>query len=213
MLKSATNRLYSNVTKNWQGSPQKISLLHTQIRTRYSNRPKTPDLIYFPKISRWLANKVRLMLLKRFWDPDFSEGAFIYGTTRAICKITDIIHNDNPEALQDLVTMSIQINLIDEMSSRLTSLQKHIIKLEPPDIKMLILNNVKMKRDGLQRTCCIGMRVLALKWHTQTSGILNLALITLQTEFTRDYSVGVAPNWTISGFDILDCTLLAEAAR
>lgn len=182
-------------------------------RTTYTKLPNTPDLIYYPRVTRWLANKVRFKILRKLWDPDFSEGAFIYGSTRAICKITEIIHMNEQEALDDLVTMSVKIKLVDDMNTNLTKLQKSIIQLQPNDIKMLIPNKVKMKRDGLKKICSVGMRVVALKWHMEKMGPLNLALIALQTEFTRDYSDGIEPNWTISIFDILECTLLAETRR
>lgn len=58
--------------------------MHTRWHHQVSRRrlPKTPDLIYVPQIMKWLKNKLKFKLLKKSWDPDFTEGAFIYGSTR-----------------------------------------------------------------------------------------------------------------------------------
>ncbi|XP_019755251.1 uncharacterized protein LOC109534121 isoform X2 [Dendroctonus ponderosae] len=126
--------------------------------------PKTPDLIYVPQIIKWLKNKFKFKVLKNAWDPEFSEGAFIYGTTRAVCKITDIISRDKPQELENLLTFSAKMKLIDYMSTRLSKVQKEIIKLKPDDIKILVPLHVALSKNGNKKNCRVAMRVLGLKW-------------------------------------------------
>lgn len=170
--------------------------------------PKTPDLIYVPHVLRWLKTKIRLMYLKKVWDPEFSEGAFIYGTTQAVCKITDIIHKDSPEELRGLLTSTARIKLTDDMSHRITPLQKKIIKLTPDDIKILIPTAVNMRSDGFTKKCNVSLRCLGLKWF-EDGPTLRLVLVTVQTEFVRDYTRGALPEWIISIFNVLECGTLS----
>ncbi|XP_066245917.1 uncharacterized protein [Euwallacea similis] len=172
--------------------------------------PKTPDLIYVPQIMKWLKNKFKFKLLKNTWDPEFSEGAFIYGTTRAVCKITEIISRDQPQDLENLLTFSAKLKLVNHMAIRLTEVQKGIITLQPDDIKILVPLDVALNKDGNKKNCKISMNVLGLKWH-EDSNALKLVLVALQTEFLRDYSNGYKNSeWTISAFDVLECGILAQ---
>ncbi|XP_076268062.1 uncharacterized protein LOC143201101 [Rhynchophorus ferrugineus] len=171
--------------------------------------PKTPDLIYVPRVLKWIKNKIKFKLLKRTWDTEFSEGAFIYGSTRAVCRITEIIHNDKPQELENLLTFSAKMKLIDYMG-RLTKTQKEIILLTPEDIKILVPLNVALEKNGDKRHCRVIMRILGLKWHDH-SNMLRLALVALQTEFLRDYSQGHSnSDWIISAFEILECGTLTQ---
>lgn len=189
------------------------SLVIFQRRCHHTARrklPKTPDLIYVPQIMKWLKNKFKFKLLKSSWDPEFSEGAFIYGTTRAVCKITDIINKDKPQDLENLLTFSAKIKLIDYMTTRLTKVQKEIITLKPEDIKILVPLHVALVQNGNKKNCRVAMRVLGLKWHEQ-SHTLKLVLVAIQTEFLRDYTHGHKNSeWTISAFDILECGMLTQ---
>ncbi|CAG9762170.1 unnamed protein product [Ceutorhynchus assimilis] len=188
------------------------SFLELQQRFAHSKRsiyPKTPDLIYVPQVLRWIRNKWKFRALKKCWDPDFSEGAFIYGTTRAVCKITDIINRGQPEELENLLTFSAKVKLVDYMKRRLSKVQKEIITLKPEDIKILVPLNVALVEAGNKKNCRISMRVLGLKWHEHNGNVLKLVLVALQTEFLRDYTQRNS-EWTISAFDILECGMLAQ---
>lgn len=169
----------------------------------------TPELVYVPQVLRWLKTKFKLKVLKQTWDSEFSEGAFIYGTTRAICKISDIIHKNQPEELTGLLTDTAKNKLVTDMNTKLTRMQKKIIKMKPEDIKILVPTQVKLNRKGALKTCEISLRSLALKWF-EDRGNAKLAIVALQTEFTRDYSEGIEPEWIISIYDILECALLSE---
>lgn len=171
--------------------------------------PKTPELIYVPHILRWLKTKLKFKYLQKTWDPEFSEGAFIYGSTTAICRITELISENKYDELKDLVTTSVYAKLLDDIR-RLTPLQRKIIKLKPEDIKILVPQSVAMKTNGIERRCSVNLRVLALKWH-ETTGMLRLVLVALQSEFDRDYTEGADPEWTITNFDILECAMLNES--
>ncbi|KAL1512763.1 hypothetical protein ABEB36_002295 [Hypothenemus hampei] len=176
----------------------------------HRNLPKTPDLIYVPQIMKWLKNKIKFKVLKNSWDPEFSEGAFIYGITRAVCRITEIINQGKQEELENLMTFSAKIKLIDYMSTRLSKVQKEIILLKPDDIKILVPLHVALIKDGNKKNCRISLRVLGLKWH-EHAHTLKLALVALQTEFLRDYTHGHKNSeWTLSAFDILECGMLTQ---
>lgn len=180
-------------------------------RNLHTKLPKTPDLIYIPHVLRWLKTKFRFKMLQKTWDPEFTEGSFIYGTSRAICRITEIIHDNKPEQLKGLLTTSALIKLRDDISTKLSKMQKLIIRIKPEDIKILVPVKVSLDRDGEYKKCKVAMRVLALKWIRQGNGTLRLVLVALQTEFLRDYTHGTASDWTISAFDILECTVLAKS--
>ncbi|CAG9862479.1 unnamed protein product [Phyllotreta striolata] len=184
---------------------------HTPIRN-YGKTPKTPDLIYVPHVFRWLKTKVQLKYLQKTWDPEFTEGAFIYGTTRAVCRITEIIHDNRPEELDNLMTSVARQKLKEVMKTRLTKNQKSIIKLRPEDIKILVPIAVHFKSlKSSKKDCTITLRILALKWVRSKAGPMRLVLVALQTEFQRDYSVKINSNWNISAFDILECVVLPTA--
>lgn len=38
--------------------------------------PKLPELFYLPKITEWIKTKMKLKYLKKFWDPEFTEGKY-----------------------------------------------------------------------------------------------------------------------------------------
>lgn len=173
--------------------------------------PKTPDLIYMPQVIRWLKSKLRFKYLQKKWDPEFSEGAFIYGSTQAVCRITEIIRTGNLEELHNLMTVSARIKLMDDVSHRLTQSQKELILLRPEDIKILVPIKVVFTKEGLEKICRVVLRVLALKWHEQRSENYKLVLVALQTEFSRNYGQDASSEWIISGFSILECSMLTEA--
>ncbi|CAH1164212.1 unnamed protein product [Phaedon cochleariae] len=180
---------YSTVKRLFNDTTSKNNAI--QIRNIHNTRlPKTPDLIYIPHVIRWLKTKFQFKYLQKTWDPEFTEGAFIYGTSKAVCRITEIIHEDKPEDLEGLLTPTTKIKLKEQMKAILTKSQKAIIKLKPEDIKILVPMNVCLKNEGLQKSCKIGMRVLALKWFQQKNGALRLVLVALQTEFLKDYKDG-----------------------
>lgn len=184
-----------------------------QTRRKHGN-PKSrqlPDLIYIPHVLRWLKTKLRFKYLQSTWDQEFSEGAFIYGSTHAICRITEIIHENKANELHNLVTISARQKLLFDMTRRLSKTQKKIIKLNPDDIKILVPLSVTFDQNDYRKQCRIKMRVLALKWYEQVTGAPRLVLVALQTEFLRDYSPEARAEWTISDFDILECTMLSEA--
>lgn len=144
------------------------------------------------------------------WDPEFSEGAFIYGSSKAVCRITEIIHENKPEDLGDLLTPTARIKLKEIMKTKLTKLQKNIIKINPEDIKILVPMTIALTNDKNEKHVKVGMRVLALKWIQPDVGNFKLVLVALQTEFYRDYYNGAVPEWIISSFDVLDCVVLSQ---
>ncbi|KAF5291335.1 hypothetical protein FQA39_LY03486 [Lamprigera yunnana] len=180
------------------------------LQTNQWDNQNTPDLIYIPQIIRWLRNKFKFKLLKRKWDPEFSEGAFIYGSIKAVCKISDVIHDDKPEDLNGLLTEAGKKKLVRDMTTKLTHFQKTIIKISPKDIKILVPTTVNLKTDGDKKECEISLRSLALKLHEEY-GNVKLVLVALQTDFVRDYSEGVKPQWIVSMYNILECTMLSES--
>lgn len=183
------------------------------IQRHYSPKilPQTPELIYVPHILRWLKTKLKFKYLQKKWDPDFSEGAFIYGTTTAICRITEIISKNKPEELHNLLTEPAREKLIEDVK-RLTPLQRKIIKIKPDDIKILVPLSVNLVSDGIDKKCSVDLRILALKW-LEITGSLRLVLVALQSEFFREYSENSPAEWTINKFDILECVMLNAAAK
>lgn len=177
-----------------------------------SQLPKTPDLIYFPHIIRWLNTKMRFKYLKHFWDPTFSEGAFIFGSTQAICRITEIINKNKPEELDDLVSAPTKAKLMEDIKKKLTDKQRQIIRLVPDDIKILVPMSVHLNKSIDEKSCKIVLRALALKWHPHPNGILKLVLVALQTDFFKTYNKD-NKDWIITAFDVMECTTLTEPAN
>lgn len=202
----------SHFLKNAPGFLTAIARTTFTVRRRCSeSAPKTPELVYVPHLLRWLKTKLKFKYLQRKWDPDFSEGAFIYGTTTAICRITEIISKNRLEELDDLLTTSAKEKLVDD-AKRLTQLQRRIIRIKPEDIKILVPLSVNLIADGLEKKCAVDLRILALKWY-EITGSLRLVLVALQSEFFREYSQRAPSEWTISKFDILECVMLSEASK
>ncbi|XP_018328642.1 uncharacterized protein LOC108739294 [Agrilus planipennis] len=173
----------------------------------YTDHPKkTPELIYIPRLLRWMKVKMKLRLLKK-WDPNFSEGAFIYGSLMALCRITEIIHEDDPKQLVGLLTEPARLKLTEDMTHKLSKLQKDIIQLKMSDIKILVPVSVNFRQVGNEKYCDIAVRSLALKWLEKKG---QLVLVALEAEFSRNYTEGAKAEWTISNFNILECALLNE---
>lgn len=202
MLSSFTSPKKDSKPKPWKINKRMLSKL-----------PKTPDLIYIPHIYRWLKTKVQFKYLQKVWDPEFSEGAFIYGTSKAVCRITEIIQDNTLEELDELLTPPARTTLKNTMKTKLTKAQKSIIKIMPEDIKILVPMKIAMKNDRNEKNVKISMRVLALKWIRPDAGNFKLVLVALQTEFFRDYTKGASPDWMISAFDILDCVVLSQTLQ
>ncbi|XP_049817376.1 uncharacterized protein LOC126264277 [Aethina tumida] len=171
--------------------------------------PKTPDLVFVPRLFNWIANKLKLKYLQKMWDKDFTEGAFIYGTSKAVCRITEIIHCNNPKELDGLVTDNAKLKMYTIIHTKLTPKQRDIIQLKTSDIKVLIPLSVKLISSNGEKKCNIKLRVLALKWYKQVNGIMSLVLVGVESEFLRDYN-DEYPNWLISDFHVLDCTMINE---
>lgn len=176
----------------------------------HSNNPKLPELLYFPHIFRWLNAKYRLKYLQKMWDPDFSEGGFIYGSTHAICKITDIISRNKPDELKNIVDLRVERKLAHEMRVILSEQQKKAMRLTPEDIKLLVPLKVIFDTNKNQKRCSILLKTLAMKW-CQIGSSLKLVLIVLETEFKRDYSKGLNSEWIVSLFNILQCSLINDS--
>lgn len=175
-----------------------------------SAKPKLPELLYFPHIFRWLNAKYRLKYLQKMWDPEFSEGAFIYGTTHAICKITDIISRNKPDELKNFVDYRVEKKLSHEMRVILSDQQKQAMKLSPEDIKLLVPMKVIFDTNKNQKRCRILLKTLAMKW-CKIGSSLKLVLIVLETEFKRDYTKTFSSEWIISLFNILQCSLISDS--
>ncbi|XP_071054154.1 uncharacterized protein [Onthophagus taurus] len=170
-------------------------------------KPKLPDLLYVPHVFRWLSAKYRLKYLQKMWDPEFTEGGFIYGTTHAICKITDIISRNKPDELDSLVENHVKEKLKQYMRIGLSEHQKRAIRLQPDDIKLLVPMKVAFDTKQYQKRCNVLLKTLAMKWFT-VGNSLKLVLIVIETEFSRDYTKGTDSEWNISTFNILQCTLV-----
>lgn len=149
-------------------------------------------------------------MLQKSWDPEFSEGPFIYGTTHAICKITEIINEGKYNELNPLVNDRTAVKITDNAINRLTPLQKDMIKLNPEDIKLLVPLYVKFDTENGTKTCSILLKSLSLKWFEYAKN-LKLVLIVLETEFQRDYSKPQSSDWTISNFEVAQCAVLTNA--
>ena len=220
VLSNSHGILRYSSNSNPSGSSKTSSIWTKSVFKRYiqtcgrnDQMPKTPDLIYMPHVIRWIKSKLRFKYLKKIWDPEFSEGAFIYGSTRAVCRITEIISNGNTEELEGLMTDSAKIKLQDDINYRLTPTQRKLIVLRPEDIKILVPISVSFNKEGVGKTCKVNLRVLALKWHEVGNENYKLVLVALQTEFLRDYAKTAPREWNISGFSILECAMLSEANR
>ncbi|KAK9872343.1 hypothetical protein WA026_017802 [Henosepilachna vigintioctopunctata] len=195
-------------TKQERGRVIPVRNIHSD--NRKVRVPKTPDLIYFPHLTRWLKTKLKFKYLKRVWDPTFSEGAFIYGSTQAVCRITEIINSNKVSELDDLLTSPAKMKLVEDMTNKMTMTQREIIKISPRDVKILVPMSVDLVNNGKTKQCKILMRILALKWFPQNTGYLRLVLVALQSEFLKDYTHGINQDWNISGFDVMECTVLTE---
>lgn len=174
------------------------------------NEPKLPELLYFPHVLRWLKTKLSFKYLQKTWDPEFSEGAFIFGSTHAVCKITDIINRDALQELNSLVTPKVEEQIREELGYKLSTLQKEIIAIHPTDIKLLVPLSVKFDSAGGKKRVKILLKSLSLKW-VEYSNSLKLVLVVLETEFQRDYIKYSKSDWIISTFNVIRCSIVTTA--
>jgi len=208
-----TQKTPLSANSNAQGSSINAHKLNCQ--RFYSNRPlhvrKFPDLLYFPHIFRWLGNKMKFKYLQNTWDPEFSEGAFIYGSTRAICRITEIINEDRPDQLKGLLTTMAEEKLKLDMEIKLSPLQKEVIKIDQDDIKLLVPMKVQLVNNKSdQKYCAVLLKSLSMKWY-EDKNTVKLALIVIETEFRRNYQEEAPAEWIISLFNVVQCMLVGGA--
>lgn len=212
------NRLRTVITKLSINSSRLMS--HRTNNNNNSNTPpKLPELFYVPKITNWLKTKYRLRLLKKRYDPYFSEGAFIYGTQIALCRITEIISDRQIDDLDELVTSNVKQYIVDYLMKRkMTPLQIDMIRTRPEDIKLMVPLNVKFenydeeesKKNNRETLCKILLKCLAMKWYKYNDN-LKLVLVVIESEFQRKYAYGKEYDWIVGGFDLKQCSMLTGA--
>lgn len=210
----ATNRNYFITNRN----EFELNNKRSYSNNRPCDTPKLPELFYIPKVTNWLKTKMKLRYLKQRFDPDFTEGAFIYGSQIALCRITEIINERQFDDLDNLVTSNVKAyvkNLID--TKKLTSLQIDMIRLRPDDIKLMVPLKVKFERTGdnypasqtsNQILCKIMLKSLSMKWYKYNDN-LKLILIVIESEFQRKFdSFGKEHDWIIGQFEVKQCSML-----
>lgn len=156
-----------------------------------------------------ITKKPKLTIAIIYISPFLLAGAFIYGSQRALCRITEIINEQKTDELENLVKPNVR-NYIELLiqKKKLTKLQLEMIRLKPEDIKLLIPLRVRFERaaevsgmggemgdvgGGSSRMtneilCKIFLKSLAMKWFKYQDNF-KLVLVVIESEFERKYEM------------------------
>jgi len=157
--------------------------------------------IYVRSPFRWLDVKVKVFLLKSYFDQEFEESEFLQGAKQAICVVTRLISEEDFKALAGMMSEK-----ATEDSRELCKSVSDIaaLKVTDADIDNISLSNLGFEYDGKGRkwadilvTChCIDDNQIP-------EGVKNVGIIGFPSQrifnfsFVREFTPGVATNWII----------------
>lgn len=181
---------------NFQGSPPE--------------RKPLPKLLYIQNPVVWLSNKIDFRFLRYSWDPTFSEDEFSRGARQAISTVTQMVSKNMFESMRPLLTKNALLNLRRDVEILWADEVRRNIGLKPEDVQLIIPRKIYLRSSTDKKLCDIDVLFIGMKWLEEQAFNTPLVFVDIVSRFHRNYTDGMAPDWTISAFKVRRFSLIPQ---
>lgn len=207
---------------NFQGSPPE--------------RKPLPKLLYIQNPVVWLSNKIDFRFLRYSWDPTFSEDEFSRGARQAISTVTQMVSKNMFESMRPLLTKNALLNLRRDVEILWADEVRRNIGLKPEDVQLIIPRKIYLRSStepkllsrgnkpafltyitplktvtvSDKKLCDIDVLFIGMKWLEEQAFNTPLVFVDIVSRFHRNYTDGMAPDWTISAFKVRRFSLIPQ---
>lgn len=193
-----------------------------------------PKLLYIQNPVVWLSNKIDFRFLRYSWDSNFSEEEFSRGARQAISTVTQMVSKNMFESLKPLLTKNALLNLRRDVEILWADEVRRNIGLKPEDVQLIIPRKIYLRSSAEpkllnrgnkpafltlitpvktvsdKRLCDIDVLFIGMKWLEEQAFNTPLVFVDIVSRFHRNYTEGVAPDWTISAFKVRRFSLIPQ---
>ncbi|XP_014280900.1 m-AAA protease-interacting protein 1, mitochondrial isoform X1 [Halyomorpha halys] len=193
-----------------------------------------PKLLYIQNPVVWLSNKIDFRFLRYSWDSNFSEEEFSRGARQAISTVTQMVSKNMFESLKPLLTKNALLNLRRDVEILWADEVRRNIGLKPEDVQLIIPRKIYLRSSAEpkllnrgnkpafltlitpvktvsdKRLCDIDVLFIGMKWLEEQGFNTPLVFVDIVSRFHRNYTEGVAPDWTISAFKVRRFSLIPQ---
>ncbi|XP_054643476.1 m-AAA protease-interacting protein 1, mitochondrial [Dunckerocampus dactyliophorus] len=190
-----------------------------------SFRPYSPDrgeqkhnqkvvVVGIPNPFIWIRTRIYYFLIRAYFDSDFNINEFTQGAKQAFCHVSKLLSQCRFDALDGLVAKDL-IGKLEEKCSLLPLMYKIALSAEPDEVMYTTPGDVGIYYDDNGRRF---VSILMRFWYLTSAQlpddtlegtrIFQVALgeaetqtkrlLTANYEFQREFTKGVAPDWTIT---------------
>lgn len=183
---------------------------------RDSHRQKQKMVVVgIPNPFIWFRTRIYYFLIRAYFDKEFTIDEFTEGAKQAFCHVSRLLSQCQFEALEGLVAKDL-IGKLEEKCSLLPSHYKKALSADPDDIMYTTSGDVGIYYDDNGRKF---VSILMRFWYLTSARlpddslegtrVFQVALggegepekkrlLTANYEFQREFTKGVAPDWTIT---------------
>ncbi|CAH1390178.1 unnamed protein product [Nezara viridula] len=216
-------------------NPQVISKRNNFQGTPPERKP-LPKLLYIQNPVVWLSNKIDFRFLRYSWDPSFSEEEFSRGARQAISTVTQMVSKNMFESMKPLLTKNALLNLRRDVEILWADEVRRNIGLKPEDVQLIIPRKIYLRSStepkllirgnkpafltlitplktvtvSDKRLCDIDVLFIGMKWLEEHAFNTPLVFVDIVSRFHRNYTDGMAPDWTISAFKVRRFSLIPQ---
>ncbi|CAH1390179.1 unnamed protein product [Nezara viridula] len=190
-------------------NPQVISKRNNFQGTPPERKP-LPKLLYIQNPVVWLSNKIDFRFLRYSWDPSFSEEEFSRGARQAISTVTQMVSKNMFESMKPLLTKNALLNLRRDVEILWADEVRRNIGLKPEDVQLIIPRKIYLRSSTDKRLCDIDVLFIGMKWLEEHAFNTPLVFVDIVSRFHRNYTDGMAPDWTISAFKVRRFSLIPQ---
>nr|XP_057937360.1 m-AAA protease-interacting protein 1, mitochondrial [Doryrhamphus excisus] len=162
----------------------------------------------------WIRTRIYYFLIRAYFDSDFNINEFTQGAKQAFCHVSKLLSQCRFDALDGLVANDL-IGKLEEKCSLLPLMYKTALSAEPDEVMYTTPGDVGIYYDDNGRRF---VSILMRFWYLTSAQlpddtlegtrIFQVALgeaetqtkrlLTANYEFQREFTKGVAPDWTIT---------------
>ncbi|XP_014280903.1 m-AAA protease-interacting protein 1, mitochondrial isoform X2 [Halyomorpha halys] len=208
---------YLGLVKKLMLDSQQKRTENLQVTSRRNNFQGTPPekkplpkLLYIQNPVVWLSNKIDFRFLRYSWDSNFSEEEFSRGARQAISTVTQMVSKNMFESLKPLLTKNALLNLRRDVEILWADEVRRNIGLKPEDVQLIIPRKIYLRSSADKRLCDIDVLFIGMKWLEEQGFNTPLVFVDIVSRFHRNYTEGVAPDWTISAFKVRRFSLIPQ---
>jgi len=182
--------------------------LHNDRDNELNNKQKiTTKIIQVKNPFKYIAMKVKIFLMRAYFDHEFSEGEFIEGAKQAVCFVTGEISSGKLSALNDMLTqegLQCGRQLYHKNADDVES-----IRVDHDDFVNISMSDIGFEYDEDGRKWAYVLVVCFCKAKNSVSKTFgNIDVIATPTRllrysFRREYTPGISSTWFIDKIEHL----------